>query len=179
MKRIRRGLCLPLFVAGLWSASPASAKYDMMFNMRLGPAINAKDTVTQFALELEFGYKLLTHGRNNGYLVFPLAFQFGNNLTSIGIPLGFQYDFEMPGVKNFYLYPRFVIGYAVGFVSNADAQHKFVLAPAFGVKYVIKERFHFGFEPFNMPIAIGSEPFPGASGTTIHYRLMFYGGMSF
>jgi hypothetical protein len=30
-----------------------------------------------------------------------------------------------------------------------------------------------------MPIAIGSEPFPGASGTTIHYRLMFYGGMSF
>lgn len=168
MKRLTKYLAMFGVVAALSASKPAAAADSMWFNMKLGPSIGASNAVTQFALQFEFAYKLIP----NGYLLVPFQMQFGNGVTSLGFPLGFQYDIAIPGVKGLFLYPRLAIGYGLFVPSGADAQHAFLLIPGFGVKYVLKERWQFGFEPFELPVGIGNA-------TGVSYRLNFYAGMRF
>jgi len=175
MKLFARTLALGTLLFGLSFAAPSTAHAQekagpMMLNMKLGPAIGVSGPAsTQFALEFEFGYAIAP----NAYFLFPLGFQFGGGATAILVPIGFQYDIAFPGVKNFYLYPRISIGY-VGVFGGGASAHGFLLEPGFGIKYVLKGRFNFGFEPFRLPIGIGFD-----SGTSIQYSLKFYAGFNF
>lgn len=167
MKTVQRLAALAALMLSLSMTTPASAN-PMWFNMRLGPAIGASNSITQFGLEFDFGIEVI----KNGSVIIPLGFGFGNNNVSFAIPVGFQYDIQIPGVKNFYLYPRISIGYVASFPSGNDSQHFFLIDPGFGLKYVFNNRFQVGFEPFRLPIAIGEY-------TAIQYRLFFYGGLRF
>ena len=170
MKRLTKYVAMLGAAMAISAAQPASAK-DMWFNLKLGPSFGVNDSsVTQFALQLEFGYQVIP----NGHLVFPFQMQMGNSVFGLGIPVGFQYDIPIGGVKGLFIYPRLVLGYAV-FIPSGEAtstQHVFLLAPGFGIKYVLKDQFQFGFEPFELPIGIGSA-------TGVSYRLNFYAGIKF
>ena len=175
MKVFSRTLALATLLYGLSLAAPSAAHAQdkgsgpMMLNLKLGPAIGVSSAKgTQFALEFDFGYQLAP----NAYFLIPLAFGFGGGATAIFVPIGFQYDIPFPGVKNFYIYPRISLGY-VGVFGGGGSVHGFFLEPGFGLKYVFKGRFNFGFEPFRLPIGI----FDG--GTGIQYVLKFYAGFNF
>lgn len=170
----RLGFSLTLIagvVAGaLAQATPAAAEPvekagPFMANFKLGPAIEVSDySETQFALELDFGYAV---AGNDGYLTFTPAFGFGD-VTTIWLPVGFQYDIALP-VENLYIYPRASVGFA--HVTKID-ESGLALVPEVGLKYLITENFHAGFDPVSVPIGIGEEVW-------VQYRLAFYAGASF
>lgn len=188
MRRVLVSYGLVLCLSAL-SASPAAAATGsvgpFMANFRLGPAIAAKDpgptvaTPTQFSLELEFGYAVLG---KRGYVLFSPTFQLSGG-TMISVPVGFSYDFAIPGVKGLFFTPRITLGYTYLSHSGVSA-HGFLINPSLGIKYMVNERFQVGFEPFSLPIVPASvsvdSPFgSGPSGTFMWYRIMFYAGMRF
>lgn len=146
-----------------------------MANLKIGPAINL-DTppgAHQFALELEFGVAL-DHAHNL-YLSFPPQFQFGSDVITINLPISIQYDVELP-VRGLYLYPKFNLGGAIFTGSGVpSAQGALTIQPEFGLKYLIVDNFHIGFEPISLPMYLGNTH--DAFG--IQYRLFFYGGANF
>ncbi len=140
-----------------------------MVNLKLGGGFFTNTGgAKEFVIELDAGRAVVG---NSGYVVFSPHFSFGD-YTVVTIPVGFQWDFEMP-VKNLYVYPRAVLGYSYLHVEGATV-HSFSLAPAIGVKYVLAGgRVNVGLEPFNMPILFGEGgPFP-------EYRFNGYAGVNF
>ncbi len=139
-----------------------------MANLKIGPAIDLDGPpgVTQFALELEAGIAL--DHKNNAYLTFTPQFEFGSfcggfdrfgcggrgSVTTIILPLGFQYDIEMP-VKHLFIYPKINLG--LGLFTGGGTTAAFVLQPAFGIKYQLLKNFHFGGEPFSLPFFLGNK----------------------
>ena len=144
-----------------------------MANLKVGPAIGLDDLPTQFSLEIEAGIAL-DHAHNL-YLSFPPQFQFSDGLTTIILPLSIQYDIELP-VKGLYLYPKLNVGGAI-FTGNGylgrNVQGAFALQPEFGVKYLITDNVHIGFEPVSLPLYLGNKH----DGFDIQYRLYFYAGI--
>ncbi len=138
-----------------------------MANFKIGPALKITDrSVTQFAMQMEIAYAVI---EEDGYLGFAPQFQFGNRLTTITLPLAFQYDIHMP-VENLYLYPRIEAGLAVFPDSNLDPA--FALQPEFGVKYQFHENGHAILEPLSLPMYIGEFTF-------LQYRIYFGVGADF
>jgi hypothetical protein len=147
------------------SAEPLEKSGPFMANFKLGPAIEVSDySETQFAIELDFGYAV---AGSDGYLTFTPAFGFGD-VTTIWLPVGFQYDIALP-VDNLYIYPRLSAGFA--HVTKIDESGGAVI-PEVGLKYLITESFHAGFDPVSVPIGIGEEVW-------VQYRMAFYAGANF
>ncbi len=156
-----------------------------MFNLHIGPAIAAKDTLNMGAIVLDFGIALDKQQR--AYLLFPLQFQFAEMSVSflgitarttygaVMVPIGFQYDFSIPNVKGFYISPRLVGGYVVTSAScnNCETNHAGFIAPELTLKVVLAKRWNVGLVPFSRPIFIGSD------NVAIHYRILFFGGANF
>lgn len=178
------GCLLALFLSSL--SAPALARRPgggakagpLMLNLKIGPAIELKNLPTQVALELDFGVALT--GDRALYLVLAPQFHLANNLSTIMVPLGIQYDIALP-VPGLYLYPRVSMGYAAsiydyGCILNYCASrtfHRGFALPEIGIKYVFRGRGNIGFEPFSMPIFF-DEDWVG-----LQYRLLFYGGVNF
>ena len=134
-------------------------------SLKAGPAIEVSTfSETQFSLQLDAGYAVVG---SDGYLTFTPQFGFGD-VTSIWLPLGFQYDIPLP-VENLYVYPRASVGFA--YVTRVE-EAGVALIPEFGAKYQFHENGHVGIEPFSMPIGIGEEVW-------VQYRIAFHVGGDF
>lgn len=185
-------------------AQAADKAGRFMANLKIGPAVLAYPTfssgvtLVQAALIAEFGFAVTPN--RNGYLLFPLGFQLSPGSSLITIPVGFQYDVPLP-VRGLYLTPRGIVGYTAAIssgtfcsgssglscTSTTFVSHLGVVIPEIGVKYIIKGRFHVGFDPFSLPIYFGGSDGCNASGTVctksaaavVFYRLLFYGGINF
>lgn len=169
--RARIALAVPAFVAVLAAgseAAEAAGRKDgpFMANLKIGPAIKLDDVPTQFSMEVEVAYAV--DRGNNAYIAFAPQFQFSDPLTTINLPLAFQYDIELP-VKGLYLYPRIAAGVGI-FTGRGDTQASFTLQPEFGIKYQVVDNFHIGFEPFSLPMYM-------TDFFDLQYRLYFYGGI--
>jgi hypothetical protein len=157
-----------------------------MFNLKLGPALCAFYSVPKLgvsgscnnahmgAIVLDFGWSVLPN--KNAYLLLPLQFQFRDSIGVITVPVGFQYDVQLP-VKGLYVYPRVSLGYSAIIASQLNGQtvtsHFGVLTPEFGVKYVFGGRWNVGGELFSLPIYFNGD------GSQIYYRILLYGGVNF
>lgn len=142
-----------------------------MVNLRIGPAIGLKDIDSSFLLSPEFGVAILPEYK--GYLIAPLAFQFGSGYTLVQIPLGFQYDLALP-VPGLFLTPRVTLGYAALIINSQGSTGSGVFTPELGAKYVFRKRWNFGAELISFPILFGS-----TLGTLALWRLQFYAGANF
>ncbi len=168
-----------------------------MFNLKLGPAFPVYDdfytpsTTTTAPLPpscatfpydcpdtglgvtgtlmLDFGFAVTPD--RNGYLLFPLQFQFSKAGSFVLIPIGFQYDIPLP-VKGLYLTPRFSGGYAAYVVRGHRVADLGAIVPEFGAKYVFARRWNVGVDAFSLPIYFGDF-------TAVSYRLLVYGGANF
>jgi hypothetical protein len=136
-----------------------------MANMKIGPAIGIGEFsgYTAFGLELEAGYAVIA---NHGYITFSPNFAFGD-LTLITLPVGFQYEFELP-VDKLYAYGRFGLGMAIVTEGGDPVFH---MGPHAGAKYQITEMFHVGAEPLSFPIYFNE------NGVALQYRFLAYGGI--
>jgi len=179
--------CLVASSRSAWAVGEEKAG-PFMANLKIGPAIDldAPPGVTQFALELEAGIAL-DHAKN-AYLTFTPQFEFGDLCTGIGrfgcggrgsittiiIPIGFQYDIEMP-VKHLYIYPKIDLGLGIftGGAVGAGTQGAFVLQPAFGIKYQLLKNLHIGGEPFSLPFFLGNK----YDGFGAQYQIYLYAGI--
>lgn len=175
--------------------NPPGKAGPLMFNLKLGAAIgipgdnnNLGTTLDQFLLQLEFGGAV--DSQRQLYLLFPLTFHVGGGCAAVGVfgtcvavagrystilvPLGVQYDIPIRAVPGLYLYPRGQLGYAA-FISRDGfgTNHFGFIAPEFGIKYVLKQRWNFGGEPFSLPIYFNG------NGALLNYRLTFYAGVNF
>jgi hypothetical protein len=168
-----------------------------MFNLHIGPAIGAKDAINMGAIVLDFGFAV--DHKKNAYLLFPMQFQFANVSYSvfgvsggytvgyIMVPLGFQYDIAIPQVPGLYISPRIVGGYTAITASctNCDTKHAGFIAPEATIKLVINKRWNVGLVPFSLPIFISSTTTQTPTGTqtnigtSIDYRILFFGGLNF
>ena len=156
-----------------------------MANLKVGPAIgiDSPPGVTQFAIELEAGIAL--DHEKNAYLTFTPQVELGSfcggfgglgcggrgSVSTIILPLGFQYDIELP-VKHLFLYPKIDLGLGL-FTGGGSAAASFVLQPAFGIKYQLLKHFHFGGEPFSLPLFIGNS----GDGFGAQYQIYVYAGV--
>jgi hypothetical protein len=139
--------------------------------LHVGPSFGLRDSPHQLALAFDVGFAV-TPDRLGSVMVPVQLHLIGN--TSVGVPLGFQYDVRVPALTGLYVYPRFSVGYIyVGGENGAAARHGVLILPEAGVKYVIKRRVHLGAELFSLPIAAGS------SLGQVQYRVMGHLGVSF
>ena len=162
------------FVAGEARADDAK---KLMVNFKVGPSFGVAgdpDLGTQVALELDGGYAIIEHG----WLTFSPQFQLGGDVANaLVLPIGFQYDIEI--AEHLFVYPRFGVGWGHAFSRSffgfsAPDQNAFVILPEAGIKYVAKDTFNVGFEPFSLPIGVGCD-----ACVSVSYRLLFYAGAQF
>ena len=148
------------------AAGNAEREGSILLGVGLGPAfsLNAYGG-SGFHLQLNASYAFM----DRLYGVFTPSFIFGGGGTLITLPIGVQYDIEIPSVPNLYVYPRLSIG--VGFFTGGGSA-AFALIPEAGVKYVIQNKYFIGFEPFSLAIYIQDY-------TVTLYRLNFLGGIYF
>lgn len=165
-----------------------------MLNLKLGtsipvyvkdlpPDLGPLDALPAFfALQIEAALAV-DRGRR-AYVLFPFQVHVGSRgeltLVKIVVPVGFQYDIPIVAVPGLYLYPRLSVGYAYynGSVGGtSDTRHGAMIVPEFGVKYVLKRRWNFGFEPFGLPIHV-FQGTAGSSGAHVDYRLQGYAGVN-
>jgi len=178
------------------SENGAEKSGRFMFNLKIGPALCAVSAISrgsasasaecgslhQGALVFDFGWSVLPN--RNAYLLFPFQLQFRESLTTVMIPVGFQYDIQLP-VKGLYLYPRGFLGYAAFVVSNSSipgvtvssTSHYGVFTPEFGIKYIFGGRWNVGADLFSLPIFFGQSQ--GATSTFVYYRILAYAGVNF
>jgi hypothetical protein len=152
-----------LTFAGVRSAraeGPPERTGSIIVGAGLGPAFSLDGGGAAFGLEFNGSYAFADHL----YGVFQPSFLFGGG-TLVMLPVGVQYDIPIPSVPNLYIYPRGSLGLAVG-----GGTAEFLLMFEGGVKYNIQDKFFIGFEPFSLPIFIGSYSFVG-------YRLNFLAGL--
>lgn len=160
-------IAITAFLATLAFLRPARAEGppehegSIIIGGGIGPSFSLDGGGAGFGLVLNGDYAFKEHL----YGVFQPSFVFGNGGTLVMLPVGVQYDIPIPTVPNLYLYPRGSIGVAFGGGSAA-----FLLMFEGGVKYNIQDKFYIAFEPFSMPIFIGS-------GTSVGYRLNFLAGL--
>jgi hypothetical protein len=164
------------------------------FNFKIGPAIGVSDAPTQFALQLEFG--LAVTGDRNGYLIFPLQLQFSAPVFVAHFPIGFQYEFPIRSVRGLYLYPRGWVGFSVDHESGVCIQFDrfgrciggnfgsssapgIAFGLGFGIKYILKGRWNFFFEPFNLPIGVYFFGDPVGTIVSVWYGINFGVGINF
>ena len=157
--------------------APNDKSGRFMFNFKIGPAFGVYSAGHAGTIVLDFGWSVLPN--KNAYLLIPLQFQFAQGFGSVIIPVGFQYDFQMP-VKNLFIYPRLSIGYAAFFGGGATV-HTGTFIPEFGAKYVFRGRWNFGAELFSLPIFFGRVSSFGQNSvsTSVFYRMLFYAGVNF
>lgn len=166
-------LCAGLLflLAGLARAEGDDVKAGrFMANFKIGPALGAYNAGHQGAIVLEGGMALLAD--RSLYLLLPLQFQFAQGGGSIIIPAGLQYDIRLP-VRGLFVYPRLSMGYAAVIVQDAGTSHLGMIAPEFGIKYVLKGRWNLGGEPVSLPIFFSS------GGASLNYRILLYAGANF
>lgn len=160
-----------------------------MANFKIGPSLCAYASgpggsgscngFHQGAIVVELGWSVLPS--KNAYLLLPLQFQFRPSFGAIMVPVGFQYDLELP-IKGLYLYPRAFFGYAALVSSGPNpltgqtttvTSHAGVFAPEFGLKYVFGGRWNVGGDLFSLPILFNSDS------AQVYYRILLYGGVNF
>ena len=203
MRRILTTLvALAMLVVGARSASALPSWMQegksgrWMFNLKLGPAITAKNFesipnhFTAGSIILEMG--VAVDRKYNAYIILPVPqFQVDSNFgyfSWVMLPFGFQYDIpllphKIPGL---YIYPRATIGYAA-LVPNGggDTQNFGFVELAFGGKFIFAKRWNVGFEIFSLPIFFGQFCAGGnvanacTTETFVSYRLLWYGGVNF
>jgi hypothetical protein len=140
---------------------PPERTGSIILGAGIGPAFSLSGGSAGFGLLFDGSYAFADHL----YGVFQPSFVFGGG-TLVLLPVGVQYDIPIPSVPGLYLYPRGSLGVALGGGSAA-----FMLMFEGGVKYNIQDKFYVGFEPFSLPIFIGS------GGTVAGYRLNFLAGI--
>jgi hypothetical protein len=160
-----------------------------MFNLHIGPAIGARNAINMGAIVLDFGFAL--DSGHHAYLLFPLQFQFANvnyNVFGVGgdytvgyvmVPVGFQYDISIPPAPGLFISPRIVGGYVAATAScnGCSTSNLGFIAPEVAIKLVIAKRWNVGLEPFSLPIFISRQN--NNTSTSIHYRILFFGGVNF
>jgi hypothetical protein len=152
-------------VSGGGGVGSAEGEGSWLVGAGFGPAFAISGYGTGFHLEFNASYAF----KERLWGVFTPSFVFAGGGALITLPIGVQYDVAIPSIPNLYIYPRFSIG--VGFFTGGgDAA--FAIIPEAGIKYVIENKYFIGFEPFSLPIYIGS-------GTVTLYRLNFLGGIYF
>jgi hypothetical protein len=195
------------------AAGPADDKAgSVMVNVKLGASVpiyikdrsgSALDALpAAFAAQIEGGFAL--DGDRRAYLVLPVELHVGSRssggafggasvtFTKLIVPVGFQYDIPIPGVRGLYVYPRASLGYVayignfsgsvlgVGFGSS-NTYHGGMFAPELGLKYVWR-RLHVGIEPFSLPVHfVAVDRVSGGQEVTVllDYRLHGYAGVNF
>ena len=167
------GLVLQCFLTSVGHAqsfaSDPGKTGPVMLNLKVGGAFGLNVPAAQFALVLDAGFAVDRARR--AYIMAPIQFQISAGGAIIMIPVGFQYDFPLP-VKGLYIYPRAFIGYSPIVFAGSPTVHTGVFTPEVGIKYVLKQRWNFGFEPFSLPIVFA----PG--GAIVFYRFLFYAGVN-
>lgn len=166
---------------GGWLNSPADKSGRFMANLKIGPALLlASPTGAVGSIVTEFGWSVLPN--KNLYLIVPLQFTFTAGSGSVIIPVGMQADFApIPNLPNLYFYGRFSMGYAVSISSfsspfvgtTTTVSHLGFLAPEFGIKYVINQRWNVGGEPLSIPVFFNS------AGGSAFYRFLVSAGANF
>jgi hypothetical protein len=163
-----------------------------MFNLKLGVSAGAYAVGTAaFAFKPEMGIAVTSD--RHGYITFTLGLLFNPYYTAIEVAPGFEYDIGLP-VRGLFLYPKISLGYT-GFIYYANAlaataqyvTHAFLVEPAFGVKYVIANRWQVGAEPVCLPLWFGGTPGVTVNGQTLSattfigvaYQILVWGGVNF
>lgn len=160
-----------------------------LLDFKLGPAFSLSFSgVTEFGLQLNFGYALSTGMITPGdafYLtVSPYAI-IGERLTLVA-PLGVQYDLPLKMIpyEGIFAYARVSTGYAYfkdRSVNVDQGLHGLGIQPALGAKVSFLERFHVGIEPIGFDII---SVFPPKStnqpeATNASFQLYIFGGARF
>lgn len=173
-----RVCALAIFLAFVFGFTSRAHAQDLVgpgtFDFRLGPSFGVLDSdITQFRLDVEFGYCLTKDWRNHIYIVAPFDFGFGGGQTVISMLPGVEADINLPGGQPIYLYPKLGLGLGIA-TGGGNTDFGFGLRFGFGVKYVLAGMWNFAFEPFNLEI------YPvGFTGTPGLYNLMFSAGLNF
>jgi hypothetical protein len=165
-----------------------------MFNLKLGPAFDVKDTVLQGAIVPEMG--IAVDRDFNAYIILPLPnFQASADQSIVMVPVGFQYDIAIKPVPGLYITPAATTGYAA-FIYNYNCNNcsqtfsAGFFQPEVGAKLIFNRRFNVGFIPFSLPIFFGSATrtivtnngtiiTSNGTFTVVSYRILFYGGINF
>ena len=162
-----------------------SGTHPMWASMSMGPAINVKDSATQFKLIQTFGYHFQGNAAGPA-LAFDLQEAFGNGFTTIELGPKFVWDFPIVQSLGLYLSPSAMLGYAWAgtggscytyygqeFCTGGGGGSAFDMQFGFEGKLIIGDRGLVFFRPFTLDVGI----FDGV--TMIRYDLMFGGGVTF
>lgn len=168
---------------------PDAKPKRFLLDLKFGPAFSLSfGGVTEFGLQLNFGYALTTGMITKGdalYLTLSPYTIVGERVTLVA-PLGAQYDLPLKMIpyEGITAYARVSVGYAyfkqVG--ANIDnGIHGVAVQPALGAKLSFLERFHVGIEPFGFDVV---SIFPPRStnqpnDTNASFQLYIFGGARF
>jgi hypothetical protein len=167
---IARGAALAaLLCAAAARADEPEKTGRFLINLRVGPSVVLTNGNPAGDLGLDLGYAVTPDLR--GYLLLLPQAELTAGASLLVLPLGFQYDFRIPNTA-LYLYPRVALGYAAIVSSDMPTIHVGWFEPAFGLKYVLRGRWNFGFDPISFPVLFTF------SRTTGEYRAHIYFGVN-
>ena len=111
-----------------------------------------------------------------GYLTFqPFVTVLGGS-TAIGIPVGFEYDYQV-GRSDFFLYARLGVGYVAWLFPESRGTNRVdaaLILPEAGARYELPRLpVHFGIDLVGLPIYVY------AGGAAVSYRIMAWAGWLF
>jgi hypothetical protein len=157
-----------LCAASAGAVEPAKAG-RFLFNLRTGPSVVLTNGNVAGDIGLDVGYAFSSD--LNAYLLFLPQAEFMVDTSLLILPLGFQYDIQIPKT-NLYVCPRVALGYAAIVSSNMPTIHVGWGEPAVGLKYVLKGRWNFGVDPISFPILFTTSRAVG------EYRFHVYFGVN-
>lgn len=154
------------------------SRSQFMANFKSGTAVGATISSLYYSMTVEFGITMVPKDR--GYLIFPFTFDLTGSVSTITLPVGFQYDVPLR-VKGLFLTPRISIGYSLTTTPTVNSMggpdttvvHGGTVMLEAGLKYLLLSRVHVGVDCFSLPIRFSS------TSATVGFRMLLYGGLNF
>lgn len=138
-------------------------------SLELGPSFGLRPTGVAAVLGLQGALAVTPNQR--GSLVLALQLNLSGDVTSVRLPLGFEYVFPV-GPRGLSLYARLSLGYAARVIDLGPARsitlHSGLLLPEAGIRYLIRDRVHVGLDAIGFPILFDS------GGVDAEYRFLAY-----
>lgn len=148
---------------------------DGAVGLQVGGSFGLKDADHQMVVGLVAMLRVLPRDLR-GYLVLaPWVAFFGGSVT-LGLPIGFQYDFALPRVPTLFVYARLSLGYVAQWFSagaltvRADSA---LLVPEAGLRWDLARRWTLGFDAVSLPLYLSDRT------VAVSYRVALWGALRF
>ena len=153
-------------------AAPLGWRPSGSLDLRLGPALVAHAAGNhQLAIGVSLRLRVLPRDLPGYLTVAPFIAVLGG-FTTIGVPIGFQYDVEV--ARRLFLYGRLGLGYAARlfvFGSSTTRLDAALLLPEAGARYELRDL------PLNLGVDLVSLPlYLDSSGVDVYYSIMLSAG---